>query len=86
MIDNDKTNNANPERVAKAAFNVIDRLQLFQPHEQVLAAAALFVILTDAHKANPQDIITVTKNLMNEKQKLRAEFAAVRDYVKHELR
>lgn len=85
MIDTDKMNNANPQRVANASLAVIDRLQDFQPHEQPMAVAVSFLTLCDQLKVSAQDVFTVTKNLMNEKDQLRPEFAAVRDYVKYEL-
>lgn len=86
MIHPDKINNADPQRVADASFAVIDRLQNYQPHEQVMALASAFVLLTEQHKLPAQDAFTTTKNLMNEKSVLRPEFAAVRDYMKYEVK
>lgn len=82
----DKINNAEPADVAKSNFVVIDRLQSFEPHIQVLGLAAVLIILAERFNVDAQTIFTVTKNLMNSKEGLRPEFAAVKDYVKHEIR
>ncbi len=85
-IDLDKINNAKPADVAKSNFVVIDRLQSFEPHVQVLGVAAVLLLLADRFGVDAQTIFTVTKNLMNSKEGLRPEFEAVRDYVKHEIK
>ena len=84
-INLDKINNASPVDVAKSNFTVIDRLQSFEPHVQVLGTAAVLLALADRFGVDAQTIFTVTKNLMHSKEGLRPEFAAVRDYVKHEI-
>lgn len=86
MIDPDKINNADAKRVASASISVIDRLQNFKSQEQVMSAAVVFLTLCDHFKVKAQDVFTTTKNLMNEKHELRHEFAAVRDYVKYEIK
>jgi hypothetical protein len=86
MIDPDKINNADAKRVATASVSVLDRLQNFQSHEQVMASAVVFLTLCEHLKVKAQDVFTTTKNLMNEKHRLRHEFAAVRDYVKYEIK
>jgi hypothetical protein len=86
MIDPDKINNADSEKVAKATFTILDRIQHFPAHEQVLASAALFLVMAEHHKVQPQDVFTVTKNLMFEKTRMKAEFAALLDYVRYEIK
>lgn len=78
-------NNADPKLVAETTFSVIDRLQNFPQHSQAMAVAAALLTLADVYKVSAQDIFTTTKNLMNSKEGLRPEFAAVRDYIKYEL-
>lgn len=82
----DKINNADPESVAKAAFAIVDRLQLYPSHIQPLAAAAVFVIVNEVLKLNEQDTFTTAKNLMSTKEGRRPEFAAIKDYTKYELK
>jgi hypothetical protein len=79
-------NNADPKRVAQASFYVIDKLQNFPPHLQLMGLAAALLTASDTFKVEAQDIFTVTKNLMNSKEGLRPEFAAIRDYIKYELK
>ncbi len=85
-INLDKINNAKPADVAKSNFVVIDRMQSFEPHIQVLGIASTLLILAERFGVDAQTMFTVTKNLMNSKEGLRPEFAAVRDYVKHEIK
>lgn len=85
-INLDKINNAQPADVAKSNFVVIDRLQSFEPHIQVLGLAATFLILAERFGVDAQTIFTVTKNLMNSKEGLRPEFVAVKDYVENEIK
>jgi hypothetical protein len=80
-------NNAGPRRVANAAMTVIDRLQIdFKSHEQVMGVAATFLILAEHFGIPAQEIFTATKNLMNGMDGKRPEFAAVMEYVKHEIK
>ena len=86
MINNDKINNADSERVAKATMALLSRLQDFPEHEQVLASAALFLTISEHHRQQPQQVFTVTKNLMFGKERMKPEFAALLDYVKYEIK
>ena len=85
-LNHDKMNNVDPKIAANAAFFVIDKLQDLPQHLQLLGLAAALLTASDVFKVPAQDIFTVTKNLMNSKEGLRPEFAAVRDYIKYELR
>lgn len=86
-FNRDYMNNAEPRRVSTAAMTVIDRLQVeYKPHEQVMGAAATFLILAEHFGIPAQEIFTATKNLMNGMDGKRPEFAAVMDYVKHEIK
>jgi hypothetical protein len=86
MIDRDKLNNADAEKVAKATMTILSRLQDFPTHEQVLASAALFLTMAEHHRVKAQDVFTVTKNLMFGKDRMKPEFAALLDYVKYEVK
>ncbi len=86
MIDPLKINNAEPAEVARACFKLLDGMQNYQPHIQVLAAAAVFTALAVHHKQQPQDVFTIIANMMNTKEGRRAEFKAVLDYIKYEIK
>jgi hypothetical protein len=85
-MNRDLFNNANPRRVANATMSALDSLQNYQPHEQMLAAAALFVMLADHWRIPAQDAFTVVKNLMIGNEMRRPEFGAVQLYMQNELR
>lgn len=85
-MNRDLFNNANPRRVANATMAVIDALQVrFQPHEQMHAAAATFLLLAEHWGIPAQDLFTATKNLMNDQDGKRPEFAAAQQYMENEL-
>lgn len=82
----DALNNASAQRSAIAAMNVIDRLQHFEAGEQVIGAAATFLLLCEHYGVPAQDAFTVTKNAMNHADGRQIpEFRAVKMYVENEL-
>ena len=86
-IDYDGLTNAAPSAVAQAAMQVIDQLQNHRSHVQAAAAAAVFLVLCDHFRVSPQDVMTATKNLLfDDREGKRPEFAALRDYVRYEIR
>lgn len=84
-MNRDLMNNADAGAVAKASFALLDRLQHYPQHIQPMALAAAFVVLSEHIKVPAQDIFTITKNLLNAESGL-AELAALKDYVKFELK
>lgn len=85
-MNRDLFNSANPRRVAQATMSVIDATQRgFQPHEQMHAMAAAFLLVADHWGIPAQDLFTATKNLLNDQDALRPEFRAVKAYVRNEL-
>lgn len=78
--------NVSPKRVARATFRALDRIQEYEPHEQCAAAAALFIVVCETCKADPQDVMTATRNLlMDEREGRRQEFQALRMYAENEI-
>lgn len=84
MINTDKLNNADAEQVARAGIAILDRMQNYPQHIQPLALCAAFLVTAEHLRIPPQDLFTVTKNMMTEEENI-AEFKAVRDYVKYEI-
>lgn len=86
MFNRDLMNNARPANVAGGTITILDRLQHQQPHVQVMAAAALFVLVCEHWNVRAQDVMTATKNLMVSDQGEREPaFEAVRMYLKGEF-
>jgi site-specific DNA-adenine methylase len=86
MLNRDRLNNADQQQSAIAAMTVVDRLQNFAPDEQLVGAAAVFLMLAEHYGVSAQDAFTVTKNVINDTdRKLIPEFRAVRQYIQEEL-
>ena len=86
MINMDLVNNADLRRVARASASQLHAIQDYQPHEQVMAAAALFLTLAEHFGVSAQEAFRATTNLMNHADgQRRAEFRALRAYVEGEL-
>lgn len=80
--------NAKPQRIANAAMSVLDRLQRgFKSHEQALALAAVFLLLCEGLKVEPQDVMTTIKNLLVRSNDGHGspEFWAMRAYIQMEM-
>jgi hypothetical protein len=85
-LNRDRLNNADQQRSAIASMEVIDRLQHHPADEQIVAAAAVFLMLAEHYGITAQDAFTVTKNVINDTdRKLIPEFRAVRQYIHEEL-
>lgn len=79
-------NAASPE-VASVAFAIVDRLQNFQPHVQAAGVAATFLLLCSHYRVDPADVFRAASNMLaNDQAGEHPEFAAVRDYIRYELK
>lgn len=85
-FDRDLMHMAAPSRVANVTLGTLNALQNWEPHEQVLGAAAVFLHLADFWRVPAQDVFTAVTNLINDKDgKARPEFRAIRPYLDNEL-
>lgn len=84
-MNRDLMNNADPKRVAQAMVDSLDRLQNYQPHEQMLGVCALFLFLSEFWKVPAQDVFNAAKNIINDSEGKRPEFAGVEMYIRKEL-
>jgi hypothetical protein len=88
MLNYDGLTNAPADEVASATFRLLDTAQHMSPHIQAAATAAMFVLLTEHYRSNPQDVMQAVKNLlMRDREGLdrKPEFQAVRDYIRYEM-
>ena len=85
MINRDKLNNASADAVARAGIDILDRMQNHPQHIQPLALAAAFIVLSNHLRVPAQDLFAVTTNMMAEEENI-AEFKAVKDYIKYEIK
>lgn len=75
-----------PRQVGLLAMRLADRSQDFPPEPQAVAAAYYFLLLCERYKLQPQDVFTITKNLLaSSEAQFSHELRAVKDYVEHEL-
>jgi hypothetical protein len=83
----DTMTNAPPKDVAQATMRLVDKLQHSPAAIQSVAAAALFLTVCKVHRLAPQDVFTVTGNMMADTiHGERTEFKALRLYAEHELK
>lgn len=64
-MNRDLMNNARPRDVATSTMTILDRMQNFQPHVQVMGAAAVFLSLAEFYGVDATDAFRATKNLIN---------------------
>jgi hypothetical protein len=84
-FDRDLLANANVRQTANSTMAIIDRIQSLAPPQQAAGLAAAFILLCERYSLEPQDIFTLTSNIMNHAEGRRPEFLAVRDYMENEL-
>lgn len=84
-MNNDRFNNADMVAVARATMNLVIANQELQPHVQMHAATALFLLACERWGITPQVAISPATNLMNHAEGPRPEFRAVRQYMENEL-
>lgn len=87
MINYDGLVNAPLKQVARGTYALVDTIQDFPPHLQVAAAAVLCLKVCEVHRANPNDVFTAVKNMLNRADETgQAELRALDLYVRGELR
>lgn len=84
-FNRDQLNNASADRVSRAGIEILDRMQNHPAHIQPLALCAAFLTLADHYRVPPQDLFTATRNMMAEEENI-AEFKALRDYIRYEIK
>jgi hypothetical protein len=78
--------NADPDRCAAATYGCVTRLHDYQPHEQAIAAALLFLQVCRVQGAEPQDVMVMTRNMVrDERNGTKVHFKALDLYVDNEL-
>lgn len=84
-IDRDQLNSIPATVAARGTFTMLDRAQDLKPVSQLVATAALFLMLCEHHGIEAQDVMTVTKNLMVSEGERHEDFKAIEDYMRYEL-
>jgi hypothetical protein len=85
MINRDRLNSMPTATAGEATMAALDAIQRFPREAQVLASAALFVLIAERFGLDAQDVMSATSNLMNHASGRRPEFAAVSEYMRWEL-
>jgi hypothetical protein len=85
MINRDRLNSMPLVTAGEATMGALDGIQRFPREAQVLASAALFVLMCERFGLDVQDMMSATSNLMNHASGRRPEFAAVAAYMAGEL-
>lgn len=85
IFDVDKLNNANFKAVGNLAMGIVDRIQTRPAQEQVLAAATVFMLLTEHFKVRPTSATTIVSNLLAQENHRSVQLRAVKRYIHNEL-
>lgn len=84
-FDVDKLNNADFKAVGTAAFEIINRIQVESAQTQVLAAAAVFMLLAEHYEVRPTTATTIVSNLLAQENHRSVQLRAVKQYIENEL-
>lgn len=83
----DKLTNANSHTTSQATMAVTDAVQRFQPEEQVLGAAAFFLLVCEVYGIYPGTALATVSNMIRgNKIAARDQFNAARMYIEEELK
>lgn len=83
----DRLNNFQRKEVAESTFLLLTRLQDHPSDTQIASACAMFLLLCEEFKIEPQDVFVAVKNALARPREIDGEdcFRAVRLYITHEL-
>lgn len=84
-LNRDLVNNMPANTAATAAMAVIDAVQDHPPGPQLGGICCAFLMACEHLGIPAQDVLSATKNMLNDREGLTAEFQAVRMYVENEL-
>jgi hypothetical protein len=77
---------ANPARLRRPAFAVINKLQDFTPGEQMLGAAVALIAMCQGANISLHDVLTTAgKVLADTEGPFTSHVQAIRDYARHEI-
>ena len=82
----DKLTNSSSQETSRCTMAITDAVQRFQPEEQVLGAAAFFLMLCDVYGVYPGNALSLISNMINsDKLHARDQFNAARMYIQNEI-
>ena len=85
MLDNDKLNSVGLRPIGNVAMAVADSIQNYTKEQQVVGAAAFFLLLCEAHRADAGEAYRVAARVIKSRNKDRPELIAAEQYIKGEL-
>lgn len=80
--------NASSRKAAECSLLILDKCQDYIESDnsvQVLASAAVFLLLCERFGVSAQDAFTAAKNMLADHDGRASDFRAVRDYVRNEV-
>lgn len=83
-MNRDKLNNLSSADAARAAFTLLDDGEL-NSEERLAGCAALFLGLIERHGIDPNDVMTVVKNMRIADGAKRQHFVALADFISNEV-
>jgi hypothetical protein len=85
FLDVDKLNLVGLRKVGNVAMAVTDATQDYTKEEQVVGAAAHFLLLCNTFKADPGETFRIAERVIKARYDGRPELIAVEQYMRHEL-
>ncbi len=85
LLDNDKLNLVGLRPVGNAAMAITDVLQSFTPEQQVVGAAAHFLLLAKRYRIEAGEAFRIAERVIRSQHDGRPELAAAAAYMEHEL-
>lgn len=86
LLDGDRLHLVGLRPVGNAAMAVTDAIQRFRPEEQVVGAAAFFLLLCDRYQIDAGEAFRIASRVLKARHEGRPELNAVQDYMRYELR
>lgn len=87
MLDRDKLTNASSLETSRSTMAVADALQRFKSEEQVMGAAAFFLLICEVYGVYPGTALSTVSNMIRgNKIAARDQFNAAKMYIEKELK
>lgn len=84
-MNRDRLNHLNPDAVAQASLDILDRVTDLNPELQPAAVAMSLIAFARRKGVDVGDLFTVANNILGSKHVEGPSFQAIQLYMKHEI-
>jgi len=85
LLDGDKLNQVGLRKVGNVTMGVTDAVQGYTKEEQVVGAAAFFILLCKTFRVSAPEMFQIADRVIQARNKDRPELIAAEEYMKGEL-